>query len=149
MGLGGAIGAFASQEYVKLMLRSDPTSYFSQPPVEVNARDLIGDIWATHVGHQVFLSFYAQGKAGAYPAAAAILGRPSWIAMAGHLAFRLAQFERAEYGAGDLLRPACQGCGLVIPAGLLGELWSPDWCPRCADEHRGLVTGGLVRTLPV
>lgn len=147
--LTSAIAAFGACDYVKLVVHTDPTSYFAGPPEEVNARDLIGDVWVTGWGHQLALRFYARGKAGAYSAAAAILGKPSPLALTGQLAMRLGMFEAAEPAAGDLLRPACGNCGIVIPAGLLGEPCAEDFCPRCADEQAGTVLTGLHRTAAV
>jgi hypothetical protein len=43
-------------------------------------------------------------------------------------------YDTADPLQGSLLRPVCVGCGAAVPAGLLGEVFDTDYCPRCKDE---------------
>ena len=87
-------------------------------------------------------------RIGPYALYAALMGKPSWIEAAAKPAIRLGIFTGSVSSSGqehgDLLRPSCEGCGQVVPTGLLGEPYDPERCPRCADEAAGMVTAALV-----
>ena len=131
---------FAAADYVKLVIRSD-SAYFGSGIEEVNAKDLVSDLWLARDGHTHKLRMLISAKIGPYALYAAIMGKPSWIEAAAKPARRLGIFTAG--GDGDLLRPVCDGCGEGILAGLLDELYDHDFCPRCVDEAAGTVTAAL------
>ena len=131
---------FAAADYVKLVFRSD-SAYFGTGAEEVNAKDLVSDMWLARDGHTHKLRMLVSSKAGPYALYAALMGKPSWIDAAAKPAVRLGMFT--AIGDGDLLRPSCECCGAVVPAGLLDEPYRMDFCPRCLDEATGTVTAAL------
>jgi hypothetical protein len=134
--------AFAAAGYVKLVIRSD-SAYFGAGTEEVNAKDWVSDLWLARDGHAHKLKMLTSAKAGPYSLYAAIMGKPSWIAAAARPAVRLGMFTASAIaGQGDLFHPSCGRCGVLVPAGLLGEPYGES-CPRCADEAAGTVTAGL------
>jgi hypothetical protein len=135
------IAAFGSADWVKLVIRTD-SAYFGAGTEEVNAKDHVSDVWLARDGHRHTLRMLTSAAAGPYSLYAALMGRASWIAAAAKPAVRLGVFS-AVSDQGDLLRPCCEGCGQVIPVGLLEEPFRDDFCPRCADEQAGSVTAGL------
>lgn len=135
-------------EHIKLTLRQD-TAYFGLSTQDVNAKDYADDLWLTRQGT---LRMLARGMAGPHQLYAALMGTPSWIEVTSQPATRLAIFTADSTGRaamqGDLLGRSCDGCGLVIPRTMLGNI-DPDGCPRCVDEAEGLVIAGLDRRLAV
>jgi radical SAM superfamily enzyme YgiQ (UPF0313 family) len=132
---------FAAADYVKLVIRSD-SAYFGSGIEEVNAKDLVSDLWLARDGHTHKLRMLISAKIGPYALYAALMGKPSWIDAAAKPACRLGIFTAG--GDGDLLRPVCDGCGEMVLAGLLDEPYDQDFCPRCLDEVAGTVTAALV-----
>lgn len=114
---------------VPLVLAAD-TSYFGPGTEEVDAKELIADIWAVQSGHRMSLRFLARGKAGPYQLGAAFLGTPSHIPLQRLPAVRREWFQPEIL---PLLAPECLGCGAPVPSVLLGDP-PGNWCPRC-DSH--------------
>lgn len=132
-------------DYVKMVLKSE-AAYFAMPTEEVNAKDLVDDLWVVLDGQSLKLRMVIKGRAGPYNVVAALLGKPSWIAAAVHPARRLESFAPATPGQSDFFRPECVLCGEQIPVSLLEDPWDDDCCPRCHDTQMlGSVVAGLPR----
>lgn len=116
-----------------------------------DAKEHVRDFWLTETAGTYRLRMVLSGKLGPYQAAAALLGKPSWLAFAKRPAIRLDFFTNADLVQGDLLRASCAGCGYAIPENLIGKPWGQGmYCPRCADEAgEGSVRllSGLARTV--
>jgi Radical SAM superfamily len=140
--LAGRLASWERAEAVPLTLTAD-TSYFGPGTEEVNAKELVEDIWAIQSGHQVSLRFLARGKAGPYQLAGAFLGKPS-IPLQRHPALRREWFHPDPL---PLFAPSCLGCGRLVLLPLLGEAAS--WCHRCGPHLSGqpevfLVSAGSI-----
>ena len=121
------------------MFRSD-SAYFGTGVEEVNAKDCVSDMWLARgsgqEGHVHKLRMLVSAKTGPYALYAALAGKPSWIAAAAKPAIRLGILCWLR-GRGPAA-PVCDGCGEVIPVGLLDEPYHMDDCPRCLDEAAGM-----------
>lgn len=147
------LAAWHKAEHVKLVLRKD-TAYFGLATEEVNAKDYADDMWLVSAEGRLFLRIYARGQAGPYQLYAALMGKASWIEASARRAWRADFFTPDSMGdtalQGDLLRPACTGCGLAIPVNPLGVPWDIDFCPRCEDQDiPGRVLAGLPQRVSV
>jgi len=129
--LAARLAAWDHAEAVPLTLAAD-TSYFGPGTEEVDAKELVADIWAVRSGHQAKLRFLARGKAGPYQLAAAFLGKSSHIPLQRYPALRREWFQP---DAPPLLTPSCAGCGAPVLPALLGEPRS--CCPRCDSHLKG------------
>jgi radical SAM superfamily enzyme YgiQ (UPF0313 family) len=142
------LAAWDRAEHVRLVLRQD-TAYFGIASEEVNAKDYVEDMWVTSDNGPLALRMLTRGLAGPYQLYAALMGKASWIEATSREALRSAIFTPASTGQaalqGDLLSPACVGCGMMIPVTVLGKPWRFDYCPRCTSEAQGRIYGGLER----
>jgi hypothetical protein len=130
------------------------TAYFALNE-EVNAKTCVDDMWVARDGSQLQLRMYCRGLAGPYQLQATLLGKSTWIEAMAQPAERFDFFLPGSTGAaalqGDMLSPACTGCGLPVPLDLFGAPWEEyiERCPRCMDERAGLVVAGLPRAITV
>jgi radical SAM superfamily enzyme YgiQ (UPF0313 family) len=137
--LAARLAAWDRAETVPVTLAAD-TAYFGPGTEEVDAKELVEDIWAIQSGHQMRLRFLARGKAGPYQLGAAFLGTAP-IPLQRHPALRLEWFIPDPP---PLLTPDCLGCGRTVLPTLLGET-DHHWCVRCdsllSGEARGILVG--------
>ncbi len=126
------LAAWERAATVPLALAAD-TAYFGPGTEEVDAKELVADIWAVRSRHQAKLRFLARGKAGPYQLAAAFLGAPSYITLQRHPAVRQEWFLPDPP---PLLTPECLGCGAPVAPSLLGAVGG-FWCPRCGSHLDG------------
>jgi hypothetical protein len=131
--VAAALRRWDEAESVPVKLRSE-SFYSGVTQEDGDARDHVRDIWLVRRGSSYRLRFLLAGKLGPYQAYAALLGKPSWIGAARHPVTRLDFFTGADLVQGDLLRPACAGCGWAVPENLLGRPYAELYCPRCGDE---------------
>lgn len=139
-----ALRKWDESEYVKVMVRKD-SFYSGESMEEADAKDHITDAWLTRDRDRLLLRMILHGKLGPYQAYAPLLGTAGWMEAQRYTARRVAFFDAADVLQGTLLRPVCSGCGTAVPAGLLGEVFDTDYCPRCRDEAAGTVAAGLAR----
>lgn len=142
--LAGKLDAWHAADYIKLVIKAEAT-YFALPTEEVNAKDLVPDIWVTRSGAKTYLRMVAKSKANPYAVLAALLGKASWIAAAAYPARRLDSFQYIDPGQPDFFRPDCLTCGNQIPVDLLDVPWDDHYCPHCLDIEGGVVVAGLAR----
>jgi radical SAM superfamily enzyme YgiQ (UPF0313 family) len=139
---------WAKAEYIKLTLRRE-TAYFGLGTEDVNALDYVDDMWVISDGAALSLRMIARGPAGPYQLLAALLGKPGWIGYLAQGAIRHEVYTPGSTGSaaiqGDLLSPACSGCGRVIPVGLSGSDPDVAHCPSCWDA----VLGRRLAALPL
>ncbi len=121
-------------ETVPVLIRAD-SFYAGTTGQQGDARDHVCDLWAVRDGQRTVLRMLLKGRLGPYQAYAALTGKASWIEAARFTAQRLEFFS----GGGQ----PCEGCGLPVPASLLGVPWSERYCPRCGDEAEGKVIAAL------
>lgn len=141
--LTSKLWAWNHADYIKLVIKSEAT-YFALPNEEVNAKDLVHDLWVTRgAGASVRLKMLIASKANPYAVLAALLGRPSWISAAAYPARRQDSFLPVRPGQMDFFWPDCDGCGAQIPVSLLEDPFDPQYCPRCLDESYDAVVAGL------
>lgn len=136
------LAAWAEAPSVPVKLRAE-TLYAGVTAEDGDAKQHVRDFWLARDGHRYMLRMVLAGQLGPYQAYAALMGLPSWLSAARNTAVRRAFF--GDYGnpGGTLLREACIGCGYAIPAGLLGEPFDDDYCPRCLDGARGDLVAAL------
>jgi radical SAM superfamily enzyme YgiQ (UPF0313 family) len=131
------LAAWDAADYIRLVLRHD-SAYFGVASEEVNARDYADDLWLVSTPRGPELRMLLRGQAGPYQIYAALMGKASWIDASAAPARRLEIFTADTTGdsalQGDLLRPGCEGCGLVIPQSPLGVPWTDSRCPRCCSD---------------
>jgi radical SAM superfamily enzyme YgiQ (UPF0313 family) len=121
-------------EAVPVLLRAD-SFYVGATAERGDAKEHVSDFWAVRDGSRTLLRMTLAGRLGPYQAYAALAGKPSWIEAARFPARRVEFF-----GGGG---PPCEGCGMPVPASLLGVPWSAGRCPRCLDEAEGKVIAAL------
>lgn len=136
--------AYDRTPYVKVMIRKD-SFYSGESMEEANAKDHIVDAWVARDRDRLVLRMILNGKIGPYQAYAPLFGTAGWMGAMKFTARRIAFFDGADVLQGSLLRPVCIGCGAAVPAGLLGEVFDMDYCPRCRDEAQETLTAGLAR----
>jgi len=134
--LSAALKRWDAAAEVPVLLRAD-SFYAGEMTERGDAKDHVGDFWATRDGHRTLLRMTLTGRLGPYQALAALTGKASWIEAARHTAVRV-DFFAAE-------TVACIECGVPIPANLMDVPFDADYCPRCLDQVRGKVMAGLVR----
>lgn len=141
-----ALARWDAADAVPVKIRAE-SFYAGAVKEDGNAKEHVRDLWLVRDGSTYKLRMVLAGRLGPYQAYAALLGKPSWIDAARHPVVRLDFFTGADLVQGDLLHPTCAGCGWAIPENLLGEPFSGDWCPRCADENSrsAEIVAGLVR----
>lgn len=115
----------------------DESFYRGLTAEDGDAKEHVRDFWLVRTGGAYALRMILSGRVGPYQAAAALLGKPSWIDLARHHVLRYEFFTSADLAQGDLLRGSCAGCGHAIPESLLGKAFSAFYCPRCQDEGGG------------
>jgi radical SAM superfamily enzyme YgiQ (UPF0313 family) len=120
-----------TQENIPVKIFTD-TSYFAAPPEEVNARELVEKLYVVRCGGKLILRMMIHGKITPYQVYAKLMGEPSLIEAAVWPIARLDTFRPAP-ARGDLLSPACQECGEIIPVSLLDVPWDENFCPPCLD----------------
>ncbi len=113
--------------------------YFAPASEMVNAKDFVDDLWIISRGHQLLLKMIVRGRPNPYNIYAALMHKPSWLDAAKHAAVRLDSFLASDRSQQDFLRPVCHTCGLLIPVNLLDRPYDSQYCPRCHDEHRGII----------
>ncbi len=128
---------WGEQGEVPVILRSE-SFYAGESAEHGDAKEHVADMWLARDGSRVLLRMKLTGRLGPYQAAAALLGKASWIELARYPARRVEFFG----GTGQ----ACLSCGRAIPSSLLDVPFSEDHCPRCQDEAADLLIGGLARS---
>jgi hypothetical protein len=131
--LAAALRAYDEAPEVRVLLKQE-SFYSGMSAEEANAKDHIADAWLVRDADRLLLRMILNGKLGPYQAYAPLCGKKSWVDAMRYTARRLAFFDGADPLQGSLLRPVCIGCGTAVPAGLLGEVFDMDYCPRCRDE---------------
>jgi radical SAM superfamily enzyme YgiQ (UPF0313 family) len=134
----GKLARWNAETYIPMQLRIEG-GYFAPASEEVNAKDYVDDLWLTKDGYRLKLRMLVRGRPSPYNIYAALMGRSSWLDAAKIPAVRLEAFVEADRSQQDFLRPNCAGCGLQIPTNILDEPYDPQHCPRCKDEHDGIV----------
>jgi radical SAM superfamily enzyme YgiQ (UPF0313 family) len=135
-------------EVVPVKLKTD-SFYAGTTAEDGDAKEHVHDMWLSRVGAGFFLCMVLAGRLGPYQAAAALLGKPSWLELARNPAVRQEFFTAADLTQGYLLG-SCDACGLALPENLLGEQFGEGCCPRCQDEGPGgypEFLGGLRRAV--
>jgi radical SAM superfamily enzyme YgiQ (UPF0313 family) len=137
-----AIRRWDAAEHVMVLIKSE--SFYTGPLQDKeDAKDHVADIWLARDRQRYVVRMELTGKMGPYQAYAALMGRSSWISSAAKTAFCLDFFTSLDRSKGDLWNQDCIGCGLTIPAGLLGVPHDENFCPRCQDEEAGNLVAGL------
>jgi hypothetical protein len=137
-----AIRRWDAAEHVMVLIKSE--SFYTGPLQDKeDAKDHVADIWLARDRQRYVVRMELTGKMGPYQAYAALMGRSSWISSAAKTAFCLDFFTSLDRSKGDLWNQDCIGCGLTIPAGLLGAPHDENFCPRCQDEEAGNLVAGL------
>jgi len=131
---------WASQDSIDMRLKVEG-GYFAPASEIVNAKDYVTDLWLKPDGHRLILRMLVHGRPNPYNIAAALMGKQSWLPYAKHVANRVDVFVATDRQQNDFLRPNCRSCGLGIPITLLDKPYSPELCPRCADECEDLTNG--------
>ena len=135
------ISRWQEREHVPLRLKQEG-GFFTTTAEEVNAKDFVADLWLVRSGTGIELRMLARRRAGPYQVWQALSGKAGWIEAAARPARTLEVFARRDEAEAGL---ACVDCGLSIPESVMGQAWSEDRCPRCADEEAGIVLAGLAR----
>lgn len=135
-----AIEQWRESEYVKLVIKTEG-SWFGNVPEEVNAKDYVDGWWLVRDGHRLRLRMLVRGKPNPYAVYAALMGKVSWLDAAEHVMTRLESFVTVDRNQLDFLRPACNGCGLLIPVTVLDVPYDPEWCPQCKDKNAEVSRG--------
>lgn len=128
---------WTAQDTVPALVRAD-SFYTGETAVKGDAKEHSAGFWLARDGQRLVLRMLLNGRLGPYQLWAALMGRPSWIEAARYPARRLEFFSG---GTGS-----CEGCGEPVPSGLLDVPWDERFCPRCADQARGVVIAGLERS---
>ena len=139
-----ALKRWAEADRVMVLMKSE-SFYTGGLQEKENAKEHVADIWLAQDKQRHVLKMELTGKLGPYQAYAAIMGKPSWLPAAVKPAVCLDFFPSVDHFQGDLWHPGCVGCGLPIPAGLLGAVFDDTYCPRCRDEAAGNLVAGLDR----
>jgi len=126
--LEARLAAWERAEAVPLTLTGD-TAFFGTGVVEVDAKELVSGARLVRQGHRMLLRFYAQGKAGPYQLAGAILGMPSHLALQRLPAERRGWFYSHSFA---FEAEECLVCGEPLPVDLLGCKVAAAACPMCA-----------------
>jgi hypothetical protein len=129
-----AIEQWQKAEYIKLVIKTEG-SWFGNVPEEVNAKDYVDGWWLVRDGHRLRLRMLVRGKPNPYAVYAALMGKVSWLDAAEHVMTRLESFVTVDRNQLDFLRPACHGCGFLIPVTVLDVPYDLEWCPQCKDKN--------------
>lgn len=126
------------QEYIKMVFREE-TRMGGQTIQEVNARELVDDLWVARDGHRLMLRMLLRGKATPYLVYAVLFDRKSWIEAAKYPAMAIDKFIEIDDTRIDFFRPQCVECERPIPINLLDKPFDGLYCPRCRDAVREMV----------
>lgn len=113
--------------------------YFAPAAEIVNAKDFVDDLWVIRRGHRLYSRMLLKSRPNPYNIHAAVMGKASWLDAAKLPATRLDAFVATDRSQQDLFRPSCHTCGLQIPVNILDQPYDLQYCPRCRDEHDGVI----------
>lgn len=134
--------AWERDEHIPMRLPVE-AGYFAPSTEEVNAHDFVDDLWLVRAGTRLKLRMLVRGRPSPYNVFAAFMRRSSWLEAAKNPAVRLETFIGADRSQQDFMRPNCVDCGWQIPTTVFDRPYHPDRCPRCLDEHHGIVVKEL------
>jgi len=131
-----ALDAWARAEHITMVIKE--VGHLGLIREEVNAKDLVEDLWLVRKGHKVVLRMLLRGKATPYLVYASLFDKPSWVGAADKKALREEVFQKTNDVAYDFFWHSCISCGQQVPVPLLsGKV--PEHCPKCSDMESGVL----------
>jgi radical SAM superfamily enzyme YgiQ (UPF0313 family) len=136
-----ALDAWVVADYVTLVIKE--IGHLGLIREEVNAKDLVEDIWMVRDGHKVALRMLLRGKATPYLVYAALFDKVSWVGAADKEAVRDEVYQKVNDVAYDFFSASCVDCGRQVPVPMVEVGSAPERCPKCDDIAAGRVIAAM------